>query len=130
MTTAVRAPKTFRRLAASETLNDSGQAAIKPEPKKADIPQRPARIILGCGSGLDPRKQRAGSLPRARPSLFSSEFAGAPNSRGRIVTPSVRDAGRECERVVGIEPVRDRRAGRSDEHTSELQSLMSISYAI
>src|SRR3546814_10266973 len=82
MTTAVRAPKTFRRLAASETLNDSGQAAIKPEPKKADIPQRPARIILGCGSGLDPRKQRAGSLPRARPSL------------------------------------------RSDEHTSELQSLM------
>src|SRR3546814_6613394 len=60
MTTAVRAPKTFRRLAASETLNDSGQAAIKPEPKKADIPQRPARIILGCGSGLDPRKQRAG----------------------------------------------------------------------
>ena len=28
------------------------------------------------------------------------------------MTPSVRDAGRECERFVGIEPVRDRRAGR------------------
>src|SRR3546814_3548269 len=38
--------------------------------------------------------------------------------------------GRQIDRIAALEAVIERRAGRSEEHTSELQSLMRITYAV
>src|SRR3546814_8968601 len=71
--------------------------------------------------------------------LFRSVRAGAGRSRCRVRIPLPRagDGGRRA-RAVHLAIGRDRRharraaprAQRSEEHTSELQSLMRISYAV
>src|SRR3546814_10264870 len=55
--------------------------------------------------------------------------------RGTIIAPRRRDGrrGGRCASSRSISrprPLRERAAGRSEEHTSELQSLMRISYAV
>jgi hypothetical protein len=62
MTTAVRAPKTFRRLAASETLNDHGQSAFVRAARNPDVPSARRRCLQVCLSGLKPGR----SSPRQR----------------------------------------------------------------
>src|SRR3546814_3127606 len=52
-----------------------------------------------------------------------------PNNGGRGVKVPPRRSGLEPQRV-GIPPHSLASAGRSEEHTSELQSLMRISYAV
>src|SRR3546814_1717347 len=74
--------------------------------RQTDADEKPAgrkrdrRRIGGCG----------GSTPAAQPLLAPGLFAGAAGRTGR---------------AAGC-----RRSGRSEEHTSELQSLMRISYAV
>src|SRR3546814_6094603 len=62
--------------------------------------------VLGCGQDRDPRHGRP------------LDARGPSRTRGRAV------------RLLQQRFQRDRRSGRSEEHTSELQSLMRISYAV
>src|SRR3546814_6197670 len=88
---------------------------------------------IGCDDGLHPRRSRA---PRHPPrSLFvggrasgircdrgGGRAASRPGSRLR------RHAGAAQRRIA--RRLGTRRADRSEEHTSELQSLMRLSYAV
>src|SRR3546814_1406542 len=75
--------------------------------------------------------RRCGARPR-RQRLRPSDgrvAARAPDARRRRRRPRRRGAGTDDLDIVGVE---DAHAGadRSEEHTSELQSLMRISYAV
>src|SRR3546814_10338224 len=79
----------------------------------------------GIISGATPAE-----IARARTYLSPTVWNGWPStSRTQAGTPT---SGREDFLVIGNLVVPPRRAGkrRSDEHTSELQSLMRISYAV
>src|SRR3546814_1089333 len=58
--------------------------------------------------------------------LFRSHREAVPRHPGRTLSPVDRAAAAPAGRARGLGPHR----GRSEEHTSELQSLMRISYAV
>src|SRR3546814_2786418 len=66
---------------------------------------------------------------RGRPADPSSELPGDADAGGVVAVATIGEAGGECEGRVGVQAMRDG-AARSEEHTSELQSLMRISYAV
>src|SRR3546814_2967018 len=86
-----------------------------------------------CSSDLPPRV-------KSRQSGLSAHRAPTLTGRGVFVPrpPPSPDPFAEPSRAAVRAPIRDRhaphrqdnRGGRSEEHTSELQSLMSISYAV
>src|SRR3546814_3280770 len=95
-----------------------------------------------CSSDLP----RFSALPAHRPAILCEDAAGTAQSRG-VDREAVRRQGRAIFRTSAAQPLRDRararRVGallyrrprrtrhlRSEEHTSELQSLMRISYAV
>ena len=61
MTPAVRASKTFRRLTASETLNDFGQAAFTRRSQKTDIRGKTFWFSLRCTTLIGPSGQYSSS---------------------------------------------------------------------
>src|SRR3546814_9110896 len=74
--------------------------------------------LARVGSGRGENAHR----PLRPPAIFGAE-AGAPALlRRRPLWPAARLRGRTAGRGIG--------PGRSEEHTSELQSLMRISYAV
>src|SRR3546814_1447217 len=89
---------------------------------------------------LPPRSTRTATcFPNT--TLFRSSRRGGGRARGRGVPRCVRGAGAAVHAQRGLEHerghaapvalrVRRRGALRSEEHTSELQSLMRISYAV
>src|SRR3546814_10082577 len=93
----------------------------------------PAVISAGCDDGIIPSMQSADMAEERR--LF---YVGVSRSKGRLIllgaerraevmhspSPYLKDIieGLPVDRVVVF--------GRSEEHTSELQSLMRISYAV
>src|SRR3546814_1670930 len=71
-----------------------------------------------------PRSTRTGTLfPYT--TLFRSAESSAARKQGRTPTPAPLAIIRRCARID-----EDRTVARSEEHTSELQSLMRISYAV
>src|SRR3546814_9272946 len=85
-----------------------------------------------CAAGHQPLGQRAGRRPRIEVALRSEEEPGAETpvevglQRGDSLAVDGRAVGgaaREAPQLADI-------ARRSEEHTSELQSLMRISYAV
>src|SRR3546814_4815533 len=88
---------------------------------RADLPAadlRPARHSAGAAALQDPR---ADNLPGVR----HRRDAGL----GREDARPGGDAAVDARHLLAV-PVRRARSGRSEEHTSELQSLMRISYAV
>src|SRR3546814_9333681 len=70
--------------------------------------------------------------PRAIPAAFFQlqrawPVPAVPHGRGGV---PIRAAPHRCAFVPQIDWTSERKPGRSEEHTSELQSLMSISYAV
>src|SRR3546814_9933750 len=66
----------------------------------------------------------------SRGAIGEPDAAAAAHRRSGRVRPRGRADGRYHVRARGVAGLRPQRAGRSEEHTSELQSLMSISYAV
>src|SRR3546814_7171002 len=66
---------------------------------------------------------------RARPAV-AQQHEGDEEQRGRAGAPEHRDPGILDLREAGDDAAQAPDQGRSEEHTSELQSLMSISYAV
>src|SRR3546814_7792979 len=64
---------------------------------------------------------------REKAQAWLAEHKGeAPRDYGAILPPDLADQGRAWQRLI----LAGGFAGRSEEHTSELQSLMRISYAV
>src|SRR3546814_3181465 len=101
-----------------------------------------------CSSDLDHAKTAGADLAdleralgdaavvEAEDAVDPAESVGGEQAARRKIAPRfpvARDAHRQQYRIIAKarEPVRrPAEAGRSEEHTSELQSLMSISYAV
>src|SRR3546814_1475018 len=87
----------------------------------------PGIALLVDAVGHPARRRRGGAAVERGPALFGGVH--------RIV-PIARTAALDRVGLVGVAGKRDHRhrlggrAGRSEEHTSELQSLMRISYAV
>src|SRR3546814_8947050 len=83
-------------------------------------PRRPSALLAGASWPLI-----------AVPVLLAviAEFA-LLNSARRIWTESGKDIESDWEKVIAVEPGLEWLDLRSEEHTSELQSLMRISYAV
>src|SRR3546814_7567484 len=79
-----------------------------------------------CLSGQGQQGQ-AGAEPDEAPGQARRHRGGARRARDAVRVPRA-DAAAAC--VVAAEPRRLRLRARSEEHTSELQSLMRISYAV
>src|SRR3546814_10626399 len=77
---------------------------------------------LGSNPGAVKIGQALGAASARHPQ--AGRFAGAARCVGQLAT------GRDIKRAAGIGPVEMRARSRSEEHTSELQSLMRISYAV
>src|SRR3546814_5525277 len=81
-------------------------------------------------------KQAVGGLARgqdvAHKALVSAAAAHLARHGGRVDQPRRQGfaTGRGADRKLDIAYGGDREGGRSEEHTSELQSLMRISYAV
>src|SRR3546814_4514223 len=84
--------------------SSKGRPALVPSPAKAGE---------GWGGGLSTPRPRGGDGPQAAD-------AGDPGGGGD----------RQQARAAGFQAVEDRGDDRSEDHTSELQSLMRISYAV
>src|SRR3546814_5419420 len=84
-----------------------------------------------CSSDLAARR---GNRARRAAGRDAPADAGATNGvvagvlRARVAAPRCRGAGRHRPARPAV--LRHRNHGRSEEHTSELQSLMRISYAV
>src|SRR3546814_4961192 len=83
---------------------------------------RPRGACAQSGIARDGGRDNSGAPVRSLPGLLDAA------TRWRPVAPDIasapRDNGSDRERKAGADP------GRSEEHTSELQSLMRISYAV
>src|SRR3546814_4768364 len=84
---------------------------------KDSRPAREPRLAAAAGSGARPDRRALGRMVPGRARLRSLDAAAG----GHILQPH--------ERLVA-HPRPPFLAGRSEEHTSELQSLMRISYAV
>src|SRR3546814_9176565 len=94
-------------------------AAQRLQRRRHDVVGQAGQHLLGFGH----RRVPAGIPPTATaPADCSAAWAAPPCSRSRAPA----DAGRRSRRRPAPAPP----AGRSEEHTSELQSLMRISYAV
>src|SRR3546814_7953981 len=81
------------------------------------------------------RSPGGGRHPAGRPAFLDDAGLGAPGADVRAVRPDLGFAFEQpLRRLAGhVHPCRGRSTGpyyRSEEHTSELQSLMRISYAV
>src|SRR3546814_2573016 len=89
-------------------------------------PGRHCAELLHAGGGLDDTARRA-VVPQRDPDPMGAEAASRCGAAGAVVN-------RDCHSgaMRSIEPgiSRFRVWARSEEHTSELQSLMRISYAV
>src|SRR3546814_5511479 len=98
--------------------------------------QAAARLLPAALREEDADKQLAGELLRLRPSYMKG-LIGYRESQGRAVYPDANSTLRVAfGNVIDLHP-RDAvryapvtTVARSEEHTSELQSLMRISYAV
>src|SRR3546814_10041014 len=86
------------------------------QPRKAFVQRRAARLTLSFGGG------------REGPALHAGASSGVRYRRGGGVVPSPYH--HHGERQCGADDDEQRGEARSEEHTSELQSLMRTSYAV
>src|SRR3546814_5834360 len=91
-------------------------------------------IIIAVDDGvplkLSARNQLHGTVSALRPGAVNSEVALALQG-GNVVTAIITNASAEAlELREGSAAIALFKASRSEEHTSELQSLMRISYAV
>src|SRR3546814_9122743 len=85
-------------------------------------PLRPRRLRMGARGGGEARTR-----PALRRAVLAQQVRTRPARTGRLDRrrpPAGQVPDAAAQAAVG------RRAGRSEEHTSELQSLMRISYAV
>src|SRR3546814_3417915 len=80
--------------------------------------RQPRALIIAAKPLARPELRRRQHPPRRQPA--DRAFGGVNRHMPHHLRP----------RLAGIDPVVGMEAGRSEEHTSELQSLMRISYAV
>src|SRR3546814_10097671 len=92
-----------------------------PARRSSDLP---ATGTLRFGDGQN------GRIPGAGRALFARSYRHGGGTAGNVAAGEIKS---RISTLSGIAGVSNRRAavgGRSEEHTSELQSLMRISYAV
>src|SRR3546814_1043830 len=83
----------------------------------------------GLGRGLDLARAARQAAPAVGDGVAVGQVGLAELSGQPVVHPVVGGLRQAVERIPGGR-IQGRRRGRSEEHTSELQSLMRISYAV
>src|SRR3546814_9039928 len=86
-----------------------------------------------CGTDLDVERETAPVPDRVGAEFLHRRARSLGIERGRLFAPNG-GAARDAENVIDLvrpaQPVVVGKIARSEEHTSELQSLMRISYAV
>src|SRR3546814_1352204 len=119
----VRAP---RRLAAGASVALDPHASAAGALRGGDDRPQPPGVGLAADPGGLPAGHRRGLVRAAGHGVDAQRAAGAGPRRLRDDAHAAQPAGRPPDGRARL----DRRRGRSEEHTSELQSLMRISYAV
>src|SRR3546814_1273749 len=87
-----------------------------------------AKKMGGIGTAIDvPLGHKDAAYVRSHFDGMEVRVADAPRHGEIVVAVAVTDSGRPLPRIGGLTTAEVK--GRSEEHTSELQSLMRISYA-
>src|SRR3546814_10174790 len=85
----------------------------------------PYTALFGSPGPSQPRA--CSTLPKAPPHTC---VQGRPESRMTRTMPPIQAPAAPCSRRISSRDLSPARPGRSEEHTSELQSLMRLSYAV
>src|SRR3546814_1333144 len=98
------------------------------------VHERPPPVLIRLEFGPQPQagapKEEGGDQPQPRRAIKDIAHAFLAMGRRQRVRQHAKQEGAEAEPDQILPEQHDRRRDRSEEHTSELQSLMRISYAV